>query len=147
MAKKPSNKKAKKGQKKKLNKPPPRYAFVGKGAWRRFVAKRTTADWESNLISDGGSFYPGKEKGVDEDNLVKPSSPPEKGVDEKIDDECVVIKQPTPPPEKQVMRKCDLSVGTIENKVAFGYVINCQGESSKIHGREMSVGCLRVSVD
>lgn len=45
------------------------------------------------------------------------------------------------------MRKCDLSVGTIENKVAFGYVINCQGESSKIHGREMPVGCIRVSVD
>lgn len=38
-------------------------------------------------------------------------------------------------------------MGTIENKVAFGYVIPCQGESSKIHGREMPGGCLRVSVD
>ena len=35
-----------KGQKKKLNKPPQRYAFVGKGAWKRFVAKRTAAEWE-----------------------------------------------------------------------------------------------------
>ena len=39
--------------------------------------KALIKDFQSNLISDGGSFFPGKEKGVDEDNLVKPSFPPD----------------------------------------------------------------------
>ncbi|KAL6543526.1 hypothetical protein OROHE_010148 [Orobanche hederae] len=30
------------GQKKKLGKPPRQYAFVGKSAWRRFIAQRTS---------------------------------------------------------------------------------------------------------
>ncbi|XP_063940205.1 uncharacterized protein LOC135152587 [Daucus carota subsp. sativus] len=34
------------GQKKKLQKPPKQYAFVGKKAWRRFVAVRVTKDWQ-----------------------------------------------------------------------------------------------------
>lgn len=34
------------GQKKKLMKPPRKYAFVGKEAWRRFVAARTNNDWK-----------------------------------------------------------------------------------------------------
>lgn len=33
------------GQKKKLGRPPKQYAFVGKSAWRKFVAQRTSADW------------------------------------------------------------------------------------------------------
>lgn len=33
------------GQKKKLRKPPKQYAFVGKEAWKRFVAERTTDNW------------------------------------------------------------------------------------------------------
>lgn len=32
-------------QKKKLAKPLKKYAFIGKEAWKRFVAKRTTTDW------------------------------------------------------------------------------------------------------
>lgn len=39
--------------------------------------KALIKDSQSNLISDGGSFNPGKVKGVDEDNLVKPSFPPD----------------------------------------------------------------------
>ena len=34
------------GQKKKLQKPPKKYAYVGKRAWRRFVAVRVTKDWK-----------------------------------------------------------------------------------------------------
>lgn len=33
------------GEKKKLRKPPNNYAFVGKDAWRDFVAQRTNEDW------------------------------------------------------------------------------------------------------
>lgn len=35
------------GQKKKLRKPPKQYAFVGKEAWKKFVAERTTDEWQS----------------------------------------------------------------------------------------------------
>ncbi|KAK1383971.1 hypothetical protein POM88_021706 [Heracleum sosnowskyi] len=35
------------GQKKKLRKPPNQYAFVGKEAWKKFVAQRITDDWKS----------------------------------------------------------------------------------------------------
>ncbi|KAL8120247.1 hypothetical protein AgCh_017410 [Apium graveolens] len=35
------------GQKKKLRKPPVKYAFVGKEAWKNFVAERTTSTWKS----------------------------------------------------------------------------------------------------
>uniref|UniRef100_A0A166AHC5 DUF8039 domain-containing protein n=1 Tax=Daucus carota subsp. sativus TaxID=79200 RepID=A0A166AHC5_DAUCS len=39
-------------------------------------------------------------------------------------------------------------VGTIDNKVAFGVVIPSEdGLCNKIHGRDMPIGCLRVSVD
>lgn len=34
------------GQKKKLLRPPKKYAYVGKDHWRKFVAMRTTGDWE-----------------------------------------------------------------------------------------------------
>lgn len=34
------------GQKKKLNKPPKQYAYVGKESWRRFIAVRTGKGWE-----------------------------------------------------------------------------------------------------
>lgn len=34
------------GQKKKLRRPPKQYGFVGRGAWKRFVAERTAADWK-----------------------------------------------------------------------------------------------------
>lgn len=34
------------GQKKKLPKPPKQYAFVGKEAWKKFVAERTTSAWK-----------------------------------------------------------------------------------------------------
>lgn len=33
------------GKKKKLLKPPKKYAFVGKDVWKRFVAERTTEKW------------------------------------------------------------------------------------------------------
>lgn len=46
------------------------------------------------------------------------------------------------------MRQCDLSVGSLDNKVAFGVVFPLEdGLTSKIHGRDMPPGCLRVSVD
>lgn len=35
------------GKRKKLYKPPKKYAFVGKEAWRRFVAERTTKKWKA----------------------------------------------------------------------------------------------------
>ncbi|KAK1361442.1 hypothetical protein POM88_045916 [Heracleum sosnowskyi] len=35
------------GQKKKLRNPPNQYAFVGKEAWKKFVAQRITDDWKS----------------------------------------------------------------------------------------------------
>ncbi|KAK1391280.1 hypothetical protein POM88_010336 [Heracleum sosnowskyi] len=38
------------GQKKKLMKPPKQYAFVGKEAWRHFVALRTTEEWKAELL-------------------------------------------------------------------------------------------------
>lgn len=38
------------GQKKKLRKPPKQYAFVGKEAWQRFVAERTTEKWMVCII-------------------------------------------------------------------------------------------------
>ena len=34
------------GQKKKLMKPPKQYTFVGKEVWRRFVAQRTSKEWQ-----------------------------------------------------------------------------------------------------
>lgn len=34
------------GQKKKLRKPPKQYAFIGKEAWKKFVAERTTSTWK-----------------------------------------------------------------------------------------------------
>ena len=33
------------GKKKKLSKPPKKYAFVGKDSWREFVAQRTSKEW------------------------------------------------------------------------------------------------------
>lgn len=39
------------GQKKKLAKPPRKYAFVGKEAWKRFVAIRSSDDWKVCVIS------------------------------------------------------------------------------------------------
>ncbi|KAL6582611.1 hypothetical protein OROMI_004689 [Orobanche minor] len=38
------------GQKKKLRKPPKKYAFVGKEPWKKFVAQRITEDWQ--LLSE-----------------------------------------------------------------------------------------------
>lgn len=38
------------GQKKKLAKPPKKYAYVGKEAWKRFVAIRSTDDWKVCVI-------------------------------------------------------------------------------------------------
>ena len=43
------------GQKKKLRKPPTKYAFVGKEAWKNFVAERTTSTWKvyaKKLVED-----------------------------------------------------------------------------------------------
>lgn len=38
------------GQKKKLAKPPRKYAYVGKEAWKRFVAIRSSDDWKVCVI-------------------------------------------------------------------------------------------------
>lgn len=38
------------GQKKKLMKPPRKYAFVGKEAWRKFVKPRIDKSWMVNYI-------------------------------------------------------------------------------------------------
>ena len=34
------------GQKKKLRNPPKKYSYVRKDTWRRFVATRTTKEWQ-----------------------------------------------------------------------------------------------------
>lgn len=34
------------GQKKKLNRPPKEYEFVGKSAWKKFVAQRIDPNWK-----------------------------------------------------------------------------------------------------
>lgn len=45
------------GNKKKLRKPPKQYAFIGKEAWKKFVAERTTRDWQVILhLSISTSF-------------------------------------------------------------------------------------------
>lgn len=45
------------GQKKNLNKPPNQYAFVGKSAWKRFVAQRTSSNWQVDTLSLLIFFY------------------------------------------------------------------------------------------
>ncbi|XP_074352058.1 uncharacterized protein LOC141691219 [Apium graveolens] len=44
-------------------------------------------------------------------------------------------------------RKCELAVGTIENKVAFGLLFDDDDMNKSIHGLPMQPGCARVSVD
>ncbi|KAL6578540.1 hypothetical protein OROMI_008756 [Orobanche minor] len=61
------------------------------------------------------------------------------------DDECVPT-QPIPP-ENKGMRKCELAVDTIENKVAFGLVFDDEELNKFIHGVPLPPGCARVSVD
>lgn len=37
-------------EKKKLRRPPKQYEFVGRSAWKRFVAERSAESWEVNVI-------------------------------------------------------------------------------------------------
>ncbi|KAL6582610.1 hypothetical protein OROMI_004688 [Orobanche minor] len=61
------------------------------------------------------------------------------------DDECVPT-QPIPP-ENKGMRKCELAVDTIENKVAFGLVFDDEELNKFIHGVPLPPGCARVPMD
>ncbi|XP_074377610.1 uncharacterized protein LOC141719127 [Apium graveolens] len=54
---------------------------------------------------------------------------------------------PFPPENKAGPRKCELAVGTIENKVAFGLLFDDDDMNKSIHGLSMQPGCARVSVD
>ncbi|KAL1826628.1 hypothetical protein ACET3Z_005040 [Daucus carota] len=79
-------------------------------------------------LSDKGSSEPPKKQVAQ----VKPPSAKELVLEEDVD--CVALD--APPPCKK------------DNKVAFGVVIPSEdGLCNKIHGRDMPIGCLRVSVD
>ncbi|KAL8125435.1 hypothetical protein AgCh_012939 [Apium graveolens] len=54
---------------------------------------------------------------------------------------------PFPPENKAGPRKCELAVGTIEDKVAFGLLFDDDDMNKSIHGLSMQPGCARVSVD
>lgn len=62
-----------------------------------------------------------------------------------VDDDCVLVIPI--PPENKGLRKCELAVGTIENKVAFGLLFDDEDMNKSIHGVPMQAGCARVSVD
>ena len=44
-------------------------------------------------------------------------------------------------------RKCELAVGTIENKVAFGLLFDDDNMNKSIHGVPIESRCVRVSMD
>lgn len=65
------------------------------------------------------------------------------------DEDCVAMENPMPPPPKNLAgKKCELAVDHIHNKVAFGVAFPREGNfCDLIHGKDMPLGCLRVSVD
>ncbi|KAL6582595.1 hypothetical protein OROMI_004673 [Orobanche minor] len=94
----------------------------------------------SPVLSDKGSSEPPKPQ---QPQQLKP--PSAKGLILEPDHDCVFLDLGT---VKKVTRKCNLSVGTIDNKVAFGVLFPFEdGLSNKINGRDMPHGCVQVSLD
>jgi hypothetical protein len=93
----------------------------------------TASNIHSPMMSDKASC-PGKEYGEKEvDDQIKP----------KIAKELIMGNE-----EDTCVRKCEMSVGRIENKVAFGVVFEEGANMAQtVHGKKLQPGHVRVSVD